>query len=337
MPTLDQIARDFQHGRFTFADIAEPLLWIALGAGVLAGVGWATNVWRMRAQRRAKILAITDPERIRAILQKAVLHRSRMDVRFSAGEEMRTSMPCAVAEISDTHLTLELPFGVHPSPTWTGRMITAYFHIGAQQGPITYYFFRAPIATVHPSATDVPTMTVAFPQELELGQRRRHFRLDLPSADLRDLRLWTSQTTLPLDADPNHWPEPLLTFPHVGLVDISAGGVRLSVDARRLPRPQEGSSVSLETVLLFLALASPEEVPVGYFVEARLRNQFKDYATSRLLMGYEFQKFAAQPSQAGETLIWKAVNPEYGLEDLGNWIFRRHMTLYRQHAQAAIS
>ncbi len=334
MPTLDQIARDFQHGRFTFDDIAGPLLWVALGAGVLAGIGLAWDHWRLRKEQHKKTTAIQDKDRIRAILNDAVLTRSRMDVRFSVGE-MRTSMACSLTEVSAESLFLEIPFGIHPTPSWQGREIVAYFHITPKNAAAVFYSFHSPIVNVYPSETDISRIEVALPTALDLSQRRRHFRLELPSADLLDLRLWLPDpSVLPSEPDPAAWPEPLLTFPHIGVVDISAGGIRLSLDPLRLPRPTpDGQRVSLESIRLYVGIRSLPKEPQGYFFEARLRNQFKDYATSRLFLGYQFERSAIR--QGTTPLSWRSVSPEYGVNELGNWIFRRHMELYRQHAALA--
>lgn len=332
MPTLDQIARDFQYGRFTFQDISSALFWVAAGAACLAGIGLAMDWWRRSQERRRKAFAITDPERIHAIFQQAVLSRSRMDVRFDDGG-MRTSMPCTLAETSPESVLLEVPWGVHPTPAWLGRNTLVYFHLAPKNGPAEYYFFRTSIVAVHPS-DDLSRIELAAPSVLEMGQKRRHFRLELPSADLLDLRLWLPDPPeLPFMADPQAWPEPLLTFPHIGIIDISAGGVRLSVDTQRLPRPQaDGRRVSLDTVRLCITLRG-ETAPMTFFFQARLRNQFKDYATSRLLYGYAFEHAAIRSGNA--LLSWSPVDPEQGVKELGDWIFRRHMELYRQHAQLA--
>lgn len=332
MPTLDQIARDFQYGRFTFQDISSALFWVAAGAACLAGIGLVIDWWQKRQERAQKAFTITDPERIHAILHEAVLSRSRLDVRFEDGG-VRASMACALAETTPESVRLEVPWGVHPSPTWIGRTLAVYFHLPPKSGPAQYYFFHAPVVAVHPS-DDISHVELAAPVTLEMGQKRRHFRLELPSADLLDLRLWLPDSPgLPTEADPNAWPAPLLTFPHIGIVDISAGGLRLSVDPQRLPRPQaDGRRVSLDTVRLCITLRG-ETAPETYFFEARLRNQFKDYATSRLLCGYQFQQAAIRTDM--HPLAWSPVDPERGVSELGDWIFRRHMELYRQHAQLA--
>lgn len=332
MPTLDQIAQDFQNGRFTFQDISSALLWVAAGAACLAGIGLTIDWWQKRQRRPQKTFAISDPERIHAILQEAVLSRSRMDVRFEDGAT-RTAMFCTLAEVSPVSLLLEVPWGVHPNPDWRGRSLTVYFHLPAKNGPTQYYFFHSPVVATHPG-DDISRIEVATPTALEIGQKRRHFRLELPSADLLDLRLWLPDPPALLTAtDPHAWPEPVLAFPHIGIVDISAGGIRLSIDPDHLPRSQTDTRrISLDTVRIAITLRGDTQ-PETYFFEARLRNQFKDYATSRLFCGYQFQQVAMR---VGSTpLSWSPVDPEQGVNELGNWIFRRHMELYRQHAQLA--
>jgi len=282
-----------------------------------------------------KFTATLNRKDILNILDQATEHRSRLDVSFHPITTSRQTITCAVLEVQPEGILLELPVGVNPSANWIDRIMACFFRIPRPDGHPYFYKFISPVHEVK-EISGVHYLVLKVPDKIELGQKRKHLRLEIPPMDILDFRIWpaSEDSTFHYENDPEKWPEPLAVFSresgnHLRIMDISGGGIRMMFD------PKEYGSLDefvAEHPILFMRLelaAALTRSQVMYFVAARLRTKMKDFDTGVLMLGYEFVE-CSEPKD--ETFDWIKIKPEEGIDELVTWIFKRHLELYRERS-----
>lgn len=268
---------------------------------------------------------------ISTILEQALLNRSRIDLSFHPIITSRQTISCSLFELSDAGVTLEMPIGVEPSESWLGRLMVCYFRIPRENKPPYFYTFVSPVTATRKQG-DLHYVVLDIPAKVELGQKRRHLRLEIPPQDIKDFRIWPAAEdgSFQYDSDPQTWPEPLAMFTRGGdglrVLDLSGGGIKLSFDPARYGGPKE--FVARHPVLFMCLELEPVdgmELP-PYLVAARLRTKAEDHGT--LMLGYEFVECCT--AEGPETIDWVRIEPEHGIDELVTWVFKRHLELYRE-------
>lgn len=159
---------------------------------VIVGVSILANrLFRLKNDDAAK-----NKKQALDILNKALLHRSRIDASFFPLDTARLVMSCALEEASSERIALELPAGVEPSANWADKEMICFFRIPGDHGHPFFYKFTARIIGTRKHG-DIRYLDFAPPERVELGQKRRHMRLDLPKNDLVDFRIWPELDTQP--------------------------------------------------------------------------------------------------------------------------------------------
>ena len=284
-------------------------------------LGWASGI-------------ITAPNEILNIVDQAMLCRSRFDVGFYPTETARPSIPCSLVEYSATSMTLEVPLGVTPSARWIGRSMVCYFYILYEKRPPVFYKFISTISRVWAENT-FHYVVLHTPTTITLEQKRKHLRLGLHPAVIKDFRIWTAteDDAFQFETDRNLWPEEFAIYSpnhenQLRIIDISGGGVGLNINPKHYPGL---NTVFSQDQILFirLALQPMRGMPLPpYYLAARLRTKLKEYETGMIHLGYEFIEYSLD--QTGQELQWIKIDPQKGIEDLITWIFKRHLELYRK-------
>lgn len=269
-----------------------------------------------------------------ATLEQALRNRSRIDVSFHPQDTGRLIVSCALEDVGPERVTLELPGGVSPSENWVGRPIVCFFRIPGDQGHPFFYKFTATIIGMRTHG-DIHYLEFTPPDQVELGQKRRHMRLDLPKNDVVDFRIWPGPDdhALPCEADPDKWPAPLAVYRQdqgsaLHILDLSGGGIRLEYDPRQLPNLNDFLR-NYPTLFMRLELAPMgSKLPCVYYMAARLRTKQENFGTGSFMLGYEFTECGQ--TQAEGDIGWITIDPDHGIDDLVTWIFKRHLELYRE-------
>ena len=306
-------------------------------AALVAAVFLGYSVWRRLgrgAQERPHSGATTVPREISSILDQAHLKRSRMDLSFHPISTSRQTISCTLHELTPTGITLEMPLGVTPSESWIGREMACYFRVPRENRDPYFYTFVAPVQAVRQQG-EIHHVTLDLPPRIELGQKRKHLRLELPPRDIKDFRVWPAADdgTFHFESDPQKWPAPLAVYSReehdgVDVLDLSGGGIKLSID----PDGYSGLEdfVGRHPVLFMRLELEPVSgmVVPPYFLAARLRTKAQDFDNGRLMLGYEFVECCS--SDGGETIDWIRIEPGEGIDELVTWVFKRHLELYRE-------
>lgn len=326
--SLQQVARSF--GEVSHRPEETPLITagILVAAAVLAYLLWKKI--RPAAGKHWRTGSTIRPQSTTAILGQALIHRSRMDINFHSDDESRQTVSCTLYDLSDAEIILEMPFGVTPSEAWQGRVMKCFFRIPRPDKAPYFYTFSAPVLRIF-RESKIDYLSLAVPQKIELGQKRRHLRLEVPSTDIKDFRVWASADgALPLEEDEANWPDPLAVYASdtesLRILDISGGGIRLAFDPKHYSDLED--FVSKNPVLIMrleLGPAAGEDSPPHY-VAAQLRTNMRDAESGALMLGYEFVECR---DQNASTFDWIKIDPRQGVDSLVTWIFKRHLELYR--------
>ena len=305
---------------------------ILVGAAILVYIIWKRLGGGAPWNRQSGSTVI--PRDISSILEQAMVLRSRIDMSFHPIATSRQTISCTLFELADTGITLEMPLGVNPSDAWIGKLMVCYFRIPRENKQPYYYTFVSPVAGVWKKG-DISYVILGLPPKVELGQKRKHLRLELPPRDIKDFRIWpaTEDGSFHFETDPNNWPAPLAVYTRdvpVGLkvLDLSGGGIKLSFD----PHLYDGlDDFVARNPVLFMRLELEQtdqmEFP-PYFMAARLRTKVQDPKQGIMMLGYEFVECCS--TDGAETIDWVKIDPERGIDDLVTWVFKRHLELYRE-------
>ncbi|WP_156902572.1 hypothetical protein [Desulfomicrobium escambiense] len=306
-------------------------------AALVAAAFLGYALWRRRGGAnggRQRSGITTAPREISAILEQALLMRSRVDASFHPIAASRQTISCSLVDLAPDGVTLEMPLGVTPSSSWIGRLMACYFRIPRENREPYFYTFVSEVKAVHRKG-EFHHLVLEIPPRVELGQKRRHLRLELPPRDIKDFRVWPAAEdgSFHFEPDPQKWPAPLATYirgEHAGMhvLDLSGGGIKLSFDPTRYAGLEDFVS---KHPVLFMRL---ELEPVGglsvppYFLAARLRTKTQDLDNGQYMLGYEFVECCS--SDGSETIDWVKIEPENGIDELVTWVFKRHLELYRE-------
>lgn len=306
---------------------------LALVACILAGyLLWKRFTGKEKTSWASGSTAL--PREIALILDQAMLHRSRFDTSFHPATTSRQAISCALADHSDKGVVLEVPVGVTPSPSWVGREMACYFRIPRENKQPFFYKFISAVSKVF-TQDGMHYLVLDIPKTIDLGQKRKHLRLEIPTTDIKDFRLWsaTEDSSSHFETDQTKWPKPLAVLSQeqrnsLRVLDISGGGIKLAID------PKHNTSLNdfiTQYPFLFMRL---ELEPAGdmhfppHVLAAKLRTKTKDYDTGALLLGYEFVECSS--TDVAEELEWIKIEPDRGIDDLVTWVFKRHLELYRE-------
>ncbi len=305
---------------------------VLVGAVVLAYFIWRRLGGGAAWNRQSGATVL--PREISSILEQAMVLRSRIDMSFHPITTSRQTISCTLFELSETGITLEMPLGVTPSDSWMDKRMVCYFRIPRENRPPYFYTFISSVAGVWKKG-DISYVVLTIPSKVELGQKRKHLRLELPPRDIKDFRVWPAAEdgTFHFESDPGSWPKPLAVYTrdeHEGLrvLDLSGGGIKLAFD----PHVYDGlDDFVAKHPILFMRLELEnvgEMTFTPYYLAARLRTKVQDPDHKAVMLGYEFVECCAE--QGMETIDWIKVDAERGIDELVTWVFKRHLELYRE-------
>lgn len=346
-PTLDrhfvqQIGESFGSG-----GAVTPAL-VTLAAAVVAfcilafflGRFWLR--WRQnREDAEPPVGMLTDPPSIREVLENALLRRSKVELSFHQKDERRRSIACALAEIGRNSLTLELPAGISPGPSWVGRQVDGFFQIG--QGSAAgkrkiFYHFSTQVSAVPKAGKHTALLALAIPERIVLSQKRAFLRMAPPSSaipvfeilpqDDATLRQCLAWLLPPPPPEEGQEPPPPASLPNLGrfsIKDISGGGGR--VETRLLDKEGQQRLGLAAGAGCYVALELQADPPQRYVLGATVRRVFRESA-GVLDLGLEFTSRLKGLSPDTGLPVWRPLKGQ-GDESIENWVVRKYLEIYR--------
>ncbi len=332
---LDQVRGGFSSTGFSYEMFLYILVVIA-GAIALYVLGKGLNL--LINQFKTRDIPgnwIVNKQQIAEILTKAMDQRSKFEMKFMPADFSRRATMCSLLEISAQSLTLELDMNVSATKRWLNREVEFFFRVPTEkQGGMAFYHFSSTVSGIKRASAGESLLLVAFPEKIELNQKRAFLRLEPPSQYFLGCAVWRDQQVKE-PSDVRRWGKPLLLHQPgkagnpITVADISAGGLRLLVKRRAV------RELGLEVTIAnrFYVAVDLYDPAAGrkrrYWLQCRVQHLYEDYETKDVEYGLQFEAWG-RPKKEDETLLleWKPVFPE-GVEPLGSWVMQRHLELYR--------
>ncbi len=313
------------------------VLGIACGILVLGMV--AQLVWRYRHPKQGHH-HMNQPRRIMALLEQGLTERSRFELTFDTeilqGEGIH-SYPVA---LNTKELTLDLPDQVAPKPAWIGRPVTIYFSLMTQGHSRTFYTFQSTIAAIDRDPSGLNLLRILLPAHIAIGQRRMHFRLAPDKSTIFEVMLWltphqpwaknhTGPTRWGLPMARHHLMQPETSSASLKIVDLSAGGCRIAIANNPRLNTYLDNNQSPD-VLLFLSLLDQEGGNLEIYLVGKIRAVICDPLENTRSLGIAFTMTGHLQQPTGHHITWTPLSKEEGHPEIGNWVFKQHLNLFRQ-------
>ncbi len=281
---------------------------------------------------------IVNKGRIRDILGQALRQRSKVRVSFQREDRSAKSTDATLSDFSSAGLTLDLTSLTSLNSHWTGKLIDCDFRLrpDPKSERQVFYNFTVTIAAVTKTPEEFIRLRVQVPERLEQEQKRSCLRIEPPSGMILSLRLWTEDAVRAHGraGDPATWGPPFLVMDRgmpeaMRMVDLSGGGMRMEFDTATY-KTERRYFESAGRYLVELDLADPDrEGPHRFYLLARIQNIYtgKDDPAVRSF-GFRFLASGVEAPERPGLLQWKTA-AESGVHELDDWVFNRHLDLYR--------
>lgn len=335
---------DIQQGFYSRAfDIQAVDTWLI---GLAAVVGAITTYLAVKAIRARRVHyfphgSITDPKMIQRIIREAFDQRRSFEVQVQTDTgQRRPTLRCAPEYLGQTSFTVEISGLKSLSDKWLGRAIAVYFRIMLDK-EFTYYTFASRIDGIHQPRQGVCHITLPLPSALENRQKRSFLRMTPPPEFLMGAALWHGDNVPPPEKlnDVTLWARPqLLLIPdrmvQFSILDLSAGGIRLSVPSKVI-RTTQLKFTAADEFILMLDLFDPENNKrLRFWMQCRAQNVWLEHGSHDVHMGLQFQSWA-RPKEGAEAtqpggVEWLRLSSAHEVEPVGNWIMRRHLEMFRE-------
>lgn len=291
----------------------------------------------VRSQRRRETTPvdwILDPGQIESLFQTALMQRSKIEMQFHAEDVTRKVANCSLDSVEPERLTLELSGRDQAGGSWVGRRVDCYFRLSRSRDDQRFFHFESEILEVRQAGPGVTHLALAFPDKLIMQQKRAHLRVEPPYEYVLGLAMWPEARAMKdPGSPPKAWGRPIAVYMPdkqnaLLLANISAGGARLTLKRGSVEGGVQDFFSGGRFVLL-LDLYEPEkQEKFRYLLQAVARNRMEDVVTRDLELGVQFERLA-RPGR-DDRIEWREVEPEPGVEALGNWVMKRHLERYRE-------
>lgn len=311
---------------------------LCIGAGLLLKIRW-------RPAETGPVSSIVKTSEIRALLETALTQRSKMRVSFVRDDPGTRSTDATILAVDRTRgIEMEMTSLVRANQQWIGKLVACDFRLrlDPRKDYQHFYAFVSPVRTIAKAGDDFIHMTVAWPDRLELEQKRAFLRVEPPRSTILELELWHEAMIRAVRgrfSDPTSWGEPLvrrdprLAPPEVELRNLSGGGARVDIRTEAIHRRIALFELGGRFVLR-LRLADPEtEEALDFYLASRLQNIYGDPdIAGNKAYGFRFLSFGEQAEGAVDpNLAWKTATT--GVPALDDWVFRRHLEAYRARGE----
>jgi hypothetical protein len=279
--------------------------------------------------------SVFDKDILKDVFNMALLQRSRFDVRVG---KTKSTFYCALIDFDNDYLYLELPSYLKISNIWFKRKIKCFFKIGKDKLSSIYYNFSTQVEDFYLDR-GVYILKVKFPLKLDLGQKRKFLRISLPSKYIKEIKIWTAKLDRysGFSKDPLTWSKPIGIYneKEKGLLlkDISSGGVKLGIRKDLIHNTVDFKREN-EYLFFYLKINYPKELKKDFFYFiCRLKNYYPEGKEEYYYWGLQFVAVGNliwDKEQQKNILNWKDLDINRGSEDLGNWLFKTYLEIYRE-------
>lgn len=319
----------------------DDIIQVGITVGALIMLLAIIALLRLYLERRKRLTPLgwlDSPKQIFQILQNSVQYRSTFELQFPhRGFQRRPILRCAPEDITSSALVLEAEGIKNVARNWTDRPVNCYFKINVK-GQHIYYAFSTRIKRVEIKQRGRCSLSLYLPERLENRQKRSFLRIVPPNEYMLGAVLWFGCQMPRLEDLPHmeRWPKPaLVALPgreekQFEISDISAGGVRLTIPRKTML--EEGLELGIaEHLVMLLDLLNPDDRSrMRMWLHCRVQNFAAQYDTHNIETGLQFLAWGS-PKCDQSCLEWFNLSRNLEVNQLGNWIIRRHLELFREN------
>ncbi|MHC1752492.1 PilZ domain-containing protein [Humidesulfovibrio sp.] len=256
--------------------------------------------------------------------------RAKIKLEFDEGVTSIKDLTATLLEYDASGMTVEVSSLKNTTHAFDGAHLSCFFRVRDREarGREQYLTFDTSVRTVEQRPSGSVHFILAFPQNLKSAQLRRSVRVKVDGRKVPELTLWPdfsgwqdmSKLTALLG------PEQLAAR-EFKVDNFSANGLRLLVDSvlihAVMPEPVKGTRYAVH----FEAVAEPGAQPASFWVQAVLRNVFRDPQTGETALGFEFVAEGSMDEKHG--LVWRPLRFDE-VSGLGKFVFKWNLDLYRE-------
>jgi len=283
----------------------------------------------LRKQKSPKEDA-AERRRIAAILDAALLQRSKIYIRFDAAASTLTGVTGLILSMESGVLILELDGVSALTSKFIGQHIGCFFRIVEKEDRHReiFYSFTVKISHIRQSKNQTVLIAVAIPDTIEGTQRRKSLRLKPDLKNFSHLAFWKYDASGGFDIH-----KPTVSYCHFKsmhalLENVSAGGMRLllrrPVIKEQNLSPQKGDRF----IVFFTFAAAASRLRNEYWLVAKTNNVRLDPVSGDVTLGLEFIANGTRQPDTSK-IAWGKVDDNV-IEDLAQRIYEWHLALYRE-------
>ncbi len=318
-----------------FSDSVYHLLLAVLGILLILILWYLYNRFFVKRDYTS-VTTITSPEEINRLFINAITRRSRFEMIFETSGNRKEIMRCTLMNIRNNMLILDAPFTLTGKVNLVGKTVTCYFYIPGKDKYAVFYNFTATTLKQYNHTGQLTQIGISFPESVSLGQKRNFLRVqssfpDTPLEGVKILRIWSMQ----LDGDRlkkevKTWGPPFLNDKKdiFWTEDISQGGLKLVIqDGKKYETILQATSMLF---VYFSVKQHDKEKVLHYMTNCQIRSSAFNEKTKTLILGLQFIDQAKATQKPG-WVEWERVDPENGIEAVGNWAFLFHIHEHRRN------
>lgn len=276
----------------------------------------------------------SDDERKRQVildlLEDIRDQRAKIKLEFDEGVTSIKDLTATLLEYDVSGMVVEVSSLKGAPRAFDGANISCYFRVRDREarGRERYLTFDSAVQSVTQRPSGMVHFSLAFPQNLKSAQLRRSVRVKVDLRKVPELTVWPDFSGWrDLEKLPAVFGTEQLAERGFKVDNFSANGVRLVVTSglmhEAMPEPVKGTRYAMR----FSAVADPGAPAATFWVQAALRNVFRDPHTSETALGFEFVAEGVMDEKLG--LVWRPLKFDE-VSGLGKFVFKWNLDLYRE-------
>jgi len=270
-----------------------------------------------------------ERHRIAAILDAALVQRSRLSIRFDTAASSLTGVTGQILSVEGGVLVLELDGLAQLPRKFIGQAIVCFFRIVEREDRHReiFYSFTVVIRNVRQSRNNAILVATDLPEVIDGTQRRKSLRLAPDLQKFSHLSLWKYDASGGFDIT-----KPTVSFSHFRemqalLENISAGGLRLAIRRDLLKKQQLSPQKGDRFIVFFTFAGEAPRLRTEYWLVAKTNNVRPDPISGDVTLGLEFIANGTRQTESNK-ILWGKVDDNV-IEDLAQRIYEWHLALYR--------
>ncbi len=304
---------------------------------IVAAVLWYNNRELKKRLTTSPPSWITDQSQLFKIFETALVYRSKIDLSFQAKSEKRRTIPCSIADITDT-IVLEVTARDGIGKSWIGREVTGFFHVPAKQaGMVIFYNFNTTITDITSKGSQYINIHLNFPEYIEQTQKREFLRVSPPSRYydyvnvIPDSKQGIAAGLKFLATNGEYTPGYIGgKESSVFLSDISGGGLSLELTHMTTKRASKLNLNRGQTFLVLMSLVDTgNKGIIRYLFVTKVRRIFIDPTQGRTQLGLSFEAQFKGYDEETQKPIWKRFT-KGGCPEMDDWTYNLYLELYRE-------